>query len=61
MKQKLDLPFRLTIDGAKARVRATASLDRTAFGVGQGEFKATDDVPARVGVVVELHALRDER
>lgn len=61
VKQKLDLPFRLTIDGAKARVRATASLDRTAFGVGQGEFKATDDVPAKVGVVVELHALRDER
>jgi cytochrome b561/polyisoprenoid-binding protein YceI len=54
-----DLPFRLKITGDRADVSGTASLDRTAFGVGQGEFAATDQVPGAVSVNVALKARRD--
>lgn len=54
-----DLPFRLKITGDRAEVSGTASLDRTAFGVGQGEFAATDQVPGAVSVSVSLKAKRD--
>jgi cytochrome b561/polyisoprenoid-binding protein YceI len=57
----LDLPFRLKITGDTARVSGTASLDRLAFGVGQGEWQSTEQVPAKVAVRVELQARRDER
>jgi polyisoprenoid-binding protein YceI/cytochrome b561 len=53
-----DLPFRLIIGGDAAQVSGTASLDRTAFGVGQGEFKATDQIPAKVAIRVALKAER---
>lgn len=59
VKKPLDLPFRLRIDGKRAEMSGTASLDRTAFGIGQGEFAATDQIPAKVTVRVELHAIRD--
>jgi cytochrome b561/polyisoprenoid-binding protein YceI len=52
------LPFTLRITGDKARVSGTASLDRTAFGVGQGEFAATDQIPGKVAVRVDLQATR---
>jgi polyisoprenoid-binding protein YceI len=55
----LDLPFDLKIDGAKATVSGRANLDRVAFGVGQGEFAATDQIPAKVAVRVQLRATRD--
>ncbi|MDB5493045.1 MAG: cytochrome [Phenylobacterium sp.] len=54
-----DLAFRLKITGERAEVSGTASLDRTAFGVGQGEFAATDQVPGVVSVSVALKAKRD--
>ena len=57
----VDLAFRLKIVGDRARVSGDASLDRLAFGVGQGEFQAVDQVPAKVGVHVELTARHDER
>lgn len=57
----LSLPFRLEIAGDRAEVTGTVSLDRTAYGVGQGEFAATEDVPAKVGVRVQLKAIRDGR
>lgn len=53
-----DLPFRLKIDGDKARMSGVTSLDRTAFGVGQGEWQATDQIPATVKVSVKLTATR---
>lgn len=52
------LPFRLTIRGDEAEVSSTASLDRTAFGVGQGEFAGTDQIPGKVTVNVALKARR---
>ena len=57
----VDLPFRLKIVGDKAQVSGETSLDRVAFGVGQGEFSATDQVPAKVSVRVQLTATRDQR
>jgi polyisoprenoid-binding protein YceI len=52
----LKLPFRLKIAGDRAQAQATAVLDRTAFGIGQGEFAATDQVPAKVMVDIDLKA-----
>ncbi len=61
VKKPVELPFRLRIVGDKAQMSGQASLDRTLFGVGQGEFAPTDQVPAKVAVRVELNATRDKR
>ena len=52
------LPFTVKIDGDKARMSGVTSLDRTAFGVGQGEWQATDQIPAEVKVSIQLTATR---
>ena len=57
----VDLPFKLKIVGDKAQMSGETSLDRTLFGVGQGEFTATDQVPAKVTVRVQLNAQSDKR
>jgi polyisoprenoid-binding protein YceI len=54
----LTLPFTLAITGALAKMSAAVQLNRLAFGVGQGEWKATDTVPAGVAVSVQLTAHR---
>ena len=54
----LSLPFTLKIDGDTARLTGVTSLDRTAFGVGQGEWKNTDQIPAKVTISVDLTAKR---
>lgn len=54
----VSLPFELDLDEDGARVRGETSLDRTAFGVGQGDFAATDQVPAQVKIEVDLRARR---
>ena len=56
LKKPLDLPFKLKIVGDKAQMTAETNLDRTLFGVGQGEFTATEQVPAKVTVRVKLNA-----
>jgi polyisoprenoid-binding protein YceI len=53
-----DLAFRLRITGDQAEVTGATSLDRTVFGVGQGEFAATDQIPGKVEVNVALRAKR---
>ena len=53
-----DLAFRLKIDGDRAQVQGQASLDRTVFGVGQGDFSTTDQIPGKVAVTVALKARR---
>jgi cytochrome b561/polyisoprenoid-binding protein YceI len=58
VKKPVDLPFTLHIDGDRARVSGVTSLDRTAFGVGQGEWSSTDQIPAKVAVKVSLAAKR---
>jgi len=58
VSRPLTLPFKLEIDGDRATVSGVTSLDRTAFGVGQGEWTNTDQIPAKVTVRVTLKARR---
>ena len=58
VSRPLNLPFRLKIDGDTASVSGVTSLDRTAFGVGQGEWQSTDQIPAKVSVSISLAAKR---
>jgi polyisoprenoid-binding protein YceI len=58
VSRPVDLSFRLHITGDKAEARGVTSLDRTAFGVGQGEWQSTDQIPAKVTVSVDLKAKR---
>ncbi len=53
--------FTLKIEGDTAWMTGTASLDRTAFGVGTGEWAGTDDIPAQVAVDVTIVATRSDR
>jgi len=50
------LPFTLAITGDQARMNASIVLDRTVFGVGQGQWKAGDTVATRVTVNISLLA-----
>lgn len=52
------LRFTLRIDGDRARVAGTARIDRTAFGVGQGEWAATDAIAAGVDIAFSFTARR---
>jgi len=54
----LTLPFTLAITGTSAKMSAQVALNRLAFGVGQGEWQATDTVPAGVTVHIDLAAHR---
>lgn len=58
VKKPVSLPFRLQITGDKASVSGVTSLDRTSFGIGQGEWQSTDQIPAKVTVRVDLKARR---
>ncbi len=61
VKKPVDLPFKLKIVGDRAQMTGETSLDRTVFGVGQGEFTATDQVPAKVTVRVQVNAVSGKR
>ena len=52
------LRFTLRIDGDRARVSGTGRIDRTAFGVGQGEWAATDAIAADVDIAFSFSATR---
>lgn len=52
------LRFTLRIEGDTARVAGTARIDRTAFGVGQGEWAATDAIAAGVDIDFSFSATR---
>ncbi|ESQ89291.1 hypothetical protein ABAC460_13435 [Asticcacaulis sp. AC460] len=56
VSKKLDLPFTLAIKNGVADMAATVDVDRTAYGVGTGEYASTDLVPAKVPVTVKLKA-----
>jgi cytochrome b561/polyisoprenoid-binding protein YceI len=57
VRRPLDLRFKLKIAGQRAEMSGQASLDRTAFGVGQGTFAATDQIPAKVTVKARVTAV----
>jgi polyisoprenoid-binding protein YceI len=52
------LPFALTITGDTARMTGTVTLDRSAFGVGQGQWKSGEPVALKVQVNVAITAKR---
>jgi len=52
------LPFTLTITGDTARMNGAVVLNRTAFGVGQGQWKTGEVVDTKVTVNVALTAHR---
>ncbi|MGE5501176.1 MAG: YceI family protein [Ignavibacteriales bacterium] len=54
----LTLPFTLAITGDTAKMNAAVSLNRLAFGVGQGEWATTEVIPAAVQVTIALTAHR---
>jgi len=56
--QPMTLPFTLKISGNRARMSGSARIDRTRFGVGQGQWVSTSEIPADVTVEIELAATR---
>ncbi|WP_425994488.1 YceI family protein [Caulobacter sp. DWR1-3-2b1] len=58
VSKPLSLPFSLKIDGDTATARGVTTLDRTTFGVGQGEWASTDQIAAKVRVSFSLTAKR---
>ena len=58
VSRPLDLPFVLKVQGREAEARGSVDLDRTVFGVGQGEWTSTTQIPAKVGVSFVLRARR---
>lgn len=58
VKKPLSLPFSLKIDGDTATASGVTTLDRTTFGVGQGEWASTDEIAAQVTVSFKLTAKR---
>ncbi|MDV6332909.1 YceI family protein [Asticcacaulis sp. 201] len=54
--QPLTLPFSLIIKNDTATMTGSTTIDRTAFGVGSGEWAATDSLPAKVKVDINLKA-----
>jgi polyisoprenoid-binding protein YceI len=52
------LNFTLAITGAQAKMTGTAAVDRSQFGVGQGQFKSAETVPFGVTVNVSIVAKR---
>ena len=58
VSRPLALPFTLVITGAQARMNCETTLDRLAFGVGQDEYRATNNLPAQIKVGIVLAARR---
>jgi polyisoprenoid-binding protein YceI len=54
----VSLPFTLVIEEDTAKMSGSLSLDRRAFGVGQGQFKGGDTVALEVQVNVAITAKR---
>jgi polyisoprenoid-binding protein YceI len=52
------LPFQLAIKGNVAQMRGSLTLNRTAFGIGQGQFAGAETVPLAVRVSVSILARR---
>lgn len=53
---QVTLPFTLRIDGSTATMDGKATIDRTQWGIGQGDYANGDTVATAVDVVVHLTA-----
>ena len=58
VKKPVVLPFTLAISGDTARMNGAVAINRTAFGIGQGQWKTGDVVATEVTVTVALTAHR---
>ncbi len=58
MTQPVALPFSLDITGDRAKLIGQTTVDRSLFGVGQGDYGGPDTVPLAVTVKVDLIATR---
>jgi len=58
VKRPVTLPFTLVINGDTARMNGAIVLNRTAFGVGQGQWKTGEVVDTKVTVNIDLTAHR---
>jgi polyisoprenoid-binding protein YceI len=58
VKRPVVLPFTLAISGDTARMNGAVVINRTAFGIGQGQWKTGDVVATEVTVTVALTAHR---
>lgn len=56
VSQTLTLPFTLDIAGGKAHMIARLPIDRTKWGVGQGDYASGGTVATNVDVVIDLTA-----
>lgn len=56
ISKPLGLDFSLRIDGKHAQVTGTAIIDRIRYGVGQGQWAATDQVAAEVALAFTVDA-----
>lgn len=61
VKKPATLRFTLHIVDDRARVSGSTQIDRTAFGVGQGEWAATDAIAAGVRVDFSFAATRQAK
>jgi len=57
-RRPVTVPFTVAISGDRARAQGALTLDRTDFGVGQGEWAATDQIAAKVSVRFNFNATR---
>lgn len=60
VRRPVNLAFGLKITGDKAKATGTATLDRTAFAVGKGEWAGTDQIAGKVDVTFAFDAKRLE-
>ena len=58
MTKPIVLPFTLAIAGDTAKVTGQVVLNRSQFGVGQGQFSSADSVPFEVAVPITVVAQR---
>ena len=58
VRQAIELPFSLVIDGDTASVDGEVVLNRGTFGVGQGDFQSGTPIALDVTVTVDLVATR---
>lgn len=54
--KSVPLNFTLDIKGDKARARGSATIDRTSFGVGQGDYASTAEIAGSVAVSFDFQA-----
>lgn len=58
VKRPVVLPFTLAITGNQAKMAGALKLDRTHFGVGQGQWSSGETVPTAVTVEIAITAAR---